>query len=657
MSGRQRPSRREDRGATLVIVALFITALLIVVALVIDLGFVRENRQSAKAASDPAVAAGIRFLDNGAGQVQPWRGICAARDYLLVNDAEFVGMTETYADGAGTPVAGNPCSSIPATICSESSAATWGVLTGSVDGGRIKVTIANGYTLPDPSFAEDADEYAGDDGSGPCDNLAVIIEKDQSAYFGGVAGASGYETTIRSVARLVQGTTGEVTAALILLERTDCAALLLEGNSGARVDVQGNATDPGVIHADSIGNGGNCSSQNIFHVNGNPSAPVIVASRAPTGNTPGQITARALTGAAGADPSVVASPVPDEVCVQQVPSDCGATPPFGAGTIEGRQLVGRARVDARYREPILDLQATADARFAWSSAADLPAGWTERTECGNTPTTFTETRIWLNCGGGEFRGNGKTFTSAVQEVVIDGYVLVDSNNQTLRFDDVDSLYIAGRPGGAGIEFKGSNNDILINDGALTDTDGDGEVCDQRHAATPGARTELVVGSGSILAEGGSGKVLRMCSTTVFLRDNASGDCAVPSSDGAAPYDNGCGGRIRVAGKNGLEWMAPNVNTTTSPTPSQLDDFEDLAFWSETQNGNQIEGGGGVFLAGIFFTPNADPFRVGGNGAYDIEDAQFITRRLTVAGNGTLVMKPQPQNSIQIPELGGFTLVR
>ncbi|MET0729253.1 MAG: hypothetical protein ABWZ76_13240 [Acidimicrobiales bacterium] len=63
------------------------------------------------------------------------------------------------------------------------------------------------------------------------------------------------------------------------------------------------------------------------------------------------------------------------------------------------------------------------------------------------------------------------------------------------------------------------------------------------------------------------------------------------------------------------------------------------------------------LAGIFFTPNADPFKVGGNGAYDITDAQFITRRLEVVGNGTLLMHPQPQNAVQVPVFGDFSLVR
>ena len=38
-------------------------------------------------------------------------------------------------------------------------------------------------------------------------------------------------------------------------------------------------------------------------------------------------------------------------------------------------------------------------------------------------------------------------------------------------------------------------------------------------------------------------------------------------------------------------------------------------------------------------------------------AQFITRRLEVAGNGTLLMRPESQNAVQIPVIGGFGLVR
>lgn len=657
---RSRLGRRasDDRGAVLILVALLLTALLVIVALVIDLGFVRQNRQVDKSAADFAAAAGIRSLDNGSGLVQPWKGICAARDYLLANNPSFAPLA--HVDTAGNPIS-DPCTSPPATICTT--ADTWGTYIGLADGGKVRITIKNGYQLPDPAFPESGTAYAGDVGDNPCDNLAVIVEQREEPFFGGVAGASGYDTTIRSVARLVQDDEGVVTAALLILEREECGALMLEGNSGARIIVASSSGDPGVIHVDSLGRV--CDGGKVIQVNGTPSnGPPVVAQRSslPVGEElPGQISLVALTSASGAVPGNASSPVPTHVCVQLDADDCGTAAPFGEGALEPRNLVGRGVVDVRYRSHAIDLRDEADARFAWTTDQDaLDAGFTP-IDCGTTTSTFADQRIWLKgCPGGVFDGRGKTFAGSVDEVVIDGRIVVDGEGQTLRFDDIEKLYVKGVASATGpaIEFTGKNNNILINDGALTDADADGSVCDGRPTS---ARTKLVLNNGSIVAQGGSGKVLRMCGTTVFMMDR-NGTCPIPTSDGWAPYENTCQGGIRVAGQNSLEWTAPNF-TNGDPVP-YFSEFEDLAFWSESHTPSfgedaamNIEGTGTVFLSGIFFSPNAEPFRVAGGGGYDIEDAQFITRKLTVAGNGTLVMKPQPNNAVRIPVLGGFTLVR
>lgn len=653
---------REERGAVLILVALILTALLVVAALVIDMSFVRQNRQTDKSAADFAAAAGIRSLDNGSGRVQPWRGICAAADFLRSNADELSTMAVTFTDGGGDPVedasgdeVADPCAAPPATICT-SSPATWGTLTGTADGGRIRVTIRNGYPLPDPAFPEDDGEYSGDFGDGPCDNLAVIIEEGEASYFGGAAGASGYETTIRSVSRLTQGTTGDVPAALVMLERHDCEVLEVSGTT-AVVRIEGSGPNPGVIHADSLGDGGSCST--IFRVDGTTPPPRIVAIMADEADpdtgvrAPGQISAVSLSGASDAEPANT-SPGVDAVCAQEVSTDCGSTG-TGLGPV-ARDLVGRVRVDERYRVPIRGLRDRAAARLAWDEAAALAAGFT--TVACDAPGPFEGAKIWIDCGGGVFRGGGKTFESTVDEVVINGYVTF-SGPGTLHLVDVEKLFISGRAGGNSVVI-GNDNNVFVNDGGLLDEDAsDGEtfVCDDR-LATPTARAQVVIGQGRLSATGGE---LRLCQATLLMMD-ASDNCPVPDVDGLAPYDNGCAGNLSISGGSRTDWTAPNVNDTSPPTEAQLLELEDLAFWSETQGGSGpnawgILGGGGVRLAGIFFTPNADPFRIGGGGLYDIRDAQFITRKLDVAGGGTLTMKPSAANAIPIPVLGGFTLVR
>lgn len=665
----------DEHGVTLILVALCMVALLLAAAAVLDLGLVRQNRQADKSATDFAAAAGIRGLENPAGVPQPWQGVCAARDYLVANNDELASMTGSYANGDGTTTyASNPCDDRTATpftnLCSANKA-TWAAFTGLADGGRIRVIIKSGYVLPDPEFPEDGNAIYATDLGNPahagCDQLAVIIEEGEEAQFGEIAGATGYATRIRSVSRIEIGDIGNATPALLFLEQRDCRVLAIGGTSGAKVIVEGVGDNPGIIHADSLGDGAGCDpadaqNGNIFQVDGNPPDPRIIARRAVTpvgGEAAGVLSAVALSDEPGAVPAVVSSPWPVEVCAAQLATDCGTGASVtGIGPRAGR-VVTRGPIDDRYREPIIGLREAAEDRFAWDDASDLPAGWTA-VACG-APGPFAASKVWVDCDGGEFQGSNRTFEASVEEIVIDGYVVVGGGGSVLRLEAPSKVFIKGHDSLNAVQLLGNDNEILVNDGGLADSDGDGFACDERYADDPLARTELVIGSGPIVAEGADGKVLRMCQTTVFMMDDSGAPgCPIPSEDGVAPYDNGCRGRIRVAGNNRLDWSAPNVNNLTTPTRAQLDQFEDLAFWSETQGSggiSAIEGSGGVRLSGIFFTPNAAPFRVGGNGAYDIQDAQFITRRLEVAGNGVLLMRPQPQNAVEVPIFGDFSLVR
>lgn len=98
------------------------------------------------------------------------------------------------------------------------------------------------------------------------------------------------------------------------------------------------------------------------------------------------------------------------------------------------------------------------------------------------------------------------------------------------------------------------------------------------------------------------------------------------------------GRIDIgAGAGGLTWIAP-LNG----------EFEDLALWSEAPLQHQIGGQAGNTLTGTFFTPFADPFSLTGQSGQFQTDAQFITRRLEVKGQGEVRMHPDPDRSTLIP---------
>lgn len=644
-----------DRGATLILFALLVTVLFVITALVVDYGFVRANRQEDKSSADFAAAAGIRGLDDKTGRVNVWKGICTAVDFLRANDDQLSSLSAV--DSAGNPVTPDPCANLPTPPVYCDGPADWRTYRGVADAGRIRVTVQNGYELAGSGFAEDADEYADDAGDDPCEHLAVIIEHREDPSFGGVAGASGYETTMRSVARLDRGLP-DITAALILLERNDCRVLEVSG-TGASVIVGGSEKRPGSIHSDSLGNGANCNSK-IYELNGGTPPPRIISQRAPLAGpdgsfAPGEISAVALTGAPGAQPGNVSEGVA-EVCAQQQLSDCG-NPAVGLDPAP-RDLVTRSIADVRYLPPLRSLRQRAQDRFAITTTAEATAAGYAAHPC-NAPGPFTDPMVWIDCptGNKTFDGAGKVFTAAVEEVVINGDVGISGSNQTMHMVSPKRVFIKGASADA-VKI-GSSNNLFVNDGGVSDGDGDGFVCPERYANDDQARTEFVVGNGRVSSTGG---VFRLCQTTLFMMDSSGSDpCPLPTKVGTAPDGNTCQGNVSVAGGAKVDWTAPNLNNVTAPEPDELLLFEDLALWSETSGAGGsswgVGGSGGLHLGGIFVTPNADPFTVTGGGAIDIEDAQFVTRKLRVTGGGVLFMRPQPKNALQIPPLKGFGLVR
>ena len=93
----------------------------------------------------------------------------------------------------------------------------------------------------------------------------------------------------------------------------------------------------------------------------------------------------------------------------------------------------------------------------------------------------------------------------------------------------------------------------------------------------------------------------------------------------------------TGGTGGLSWTAPLSG-----------DFEDLALWAEAPLMHQIGGQAGNTLVGTFFTPQSNPFVLTGQAGQFQTDAQFITRRLEVKGQGEIKMHPDPDRSTLIP---------
>jgi hypothetical protein len=241
MSWRRQLDASAQDGFTLVLMALLLTAMLTVVALVIDLGYVRGSARQDQSMADLAALSAGPELEDG--------------EYILAC-REMVNYLNLNAKGMPAIDAVDMCADLLDAKCFEGKSA-YAVARRS--SGKYDVAIE----LP---VRDEAGAYpamgAGDEDGEECDRMRITVTSTDPAFFGGVAGATEYEATRSATIRAAPGDIDRVPA-LWLLEPRNCVALNVSGD-GTLVEV-GDMTPadpkdriPGLIAVDSSGEG--CSS-------------------------------------------------------------------------------------------------------------------------------------------------------------------------------------------------------------------------------------------------------------------------------------------------------------------------------------------------------------------------------------------------------------
>jgi hypothetical protein len=105
-----------------------------------------------------------------------------------------------------------------------------------------------------------------------------------------------------------------------------------------------------------------------------------------------------------------------------------------------------------------------------------------------------------------------------------------------------------------------------------------------------------------------------------------------------------GGAVKDTGGAAPVWSPP----TEGP-------FRGLSLWSETSTAYTINGGGGLSLSGVFFTPEANPFKITGGGGVNQQHAQFVSYHLVISGSGQLILAPDQHLPVIIPPTGGILI--
>lgn len=679
--------RRDERGAVAIVVALSLTALLVLAALVIDFGVVRIDRQVDKSAADSATLAGLHALNGGDGNAHPYVGVCTAVRYLKQNSERFATVDEHshWTDGTGAAKAdGCTDTTLQAQTCTPGSATSWARWTwsGTWQGAPLSVAIQSGYQIPTGVWGEDslpASLADADDSAQGCDQLAVIVSQSREPGLGSLATSSDLKTAIRSVGRVKQ-VPGGYAPALLLLERHTCP-VLNTGSSSADtswIHVYGSKstnglTQPGSIHADSAADSG-CtggSNQQIFlgrQSNGIVAyaAPLASDVTQPDASKPGSMTS--VAGANGKAANFIYDGLSNVY-------SSAALNPAGAGAAAktaptGRSQIGRTPVDQRYRLGVKTAIANASGVFAAGST-----GWTKfpaavdackPTQADITALALTSTsKLFVDCTTNSGFSPNNDVTIPAGQVFFNGVV---GPGKLVSLPNADHVYIAGKSGRDAVNLTASGQFQMHTAGNL---DGSGN-CSTGQSSS---KAVLFIKQGSF-KESNSGNTVRMCRTTVFLMGGQPDGC-VPATDGTAPTATPCAGTLGSGQftQNGgnIDWTAPDtedVMTLSDGTPdpakqakwSDINGPEDLALWSESaadsSNTYSMTGGGTFKVRGVFMTPNAVPFTIGGGAFLNLVNAQFIARTISLNGSGTKIdMSVDPNSAITLPTLDVVGLVR
>ena len=429
-----------------------------------------------------------------------------------------------------------------------------------------------------------------------CERIAVVLNRTHTTLFGGVIGQKVSTTEVHAVAVTRPSTNADTAVNLVILERYDCDAIVAEGSGngtgGIWVDVvvlPDGSISPGFITVDSDGTGAGCAGDGVIDVDGSNAQ---IRADGPSG-CPQQI---------GTHPGPAGTTTGEGCGIIQVlaPGTPGCNAP--ACTSSGTVLPDPADLHRRVtRAPI-------DHRYNCKAGYAMPAGWEIR-PCPDTPAPHVDDLIAL-LGGPAVPIGYTTWTSLGYPCSIEGppgttatatgNIYVDCPTLTARHN---IHFVDGN-----VVFQG--NIVIEAQGALTIN---GTAADP---LSPGLdAVEVVVRNGQVQKAG----------QATFAAHNAMVFVSETSE------------LTMTGGSNGtLIWTSPNTG-----------DFAHLALWSESAALHSLAGQAYLDLEGVFFTPVAT-VAYSGNGVQLQVEAQFVTRKLKVQGQGVLIVKPSYDSAVLIP---------
>jgi hypothetical protein len=663
-----------DRGAVVFLVSLIMLTLLVVAALVVDLGMSRHTRRDAQLSADlAATAAGWVLAGNGQESIvsDPQAACLAAVDSIVANVPRF--------PSAGASEMRGLCASLPADAA-NCPATTPPPLT---------TTLASPYTLLIQYPVDDADierpsAFQSFDDGIRCERMKVVLQRDDPAIFSRVLGDDGRTVQASAVVKAGPSNEGDSVPALLMLERERCGVIQVSGQGA--IWVKASNGQPGIMHSDSAAQTtGSCTTNtnaggnNVYGTampNGEPSLRADGV-----GTTAGRIQMYSLAGGVGGRGGYYYRPGCNWIDAMVLSCE-------GSGLTSqpiGGRIVSRAPVDAKYGDNIASLYSAARQRVLWNWGQAQAAGFGVRLSGGDcnadnrvygTDDTAATSRVYVDCA--TFSGSNVVFNA--REVVFNGRLEVQGGY--VAFPNVRRLHVRGCTNGAncaGIEIK-ANGILAVNSGttqlAPPATWPVGSCLAARPPGDPSQNwTELALFGGRLSA-GGGGNQLQLCQTVGLLsydtgptysriQRTTGGNCSAARPCPADTLPSGVPDLkplFESSNSTAVYWTAPNRGSEGPTAYGGDSPFEDLAIWTEaigitSSTRCSLSGQAAFETGGVVFYPNCD-FTYTGQSSNNVPfNAQFIGRSINLSGQGLLSMMPNQQDSVLIPTAGRVYLIR
>jgi hypothetical protein len=660
---------RGDRGAVIVFFGLFLVALLVITAIVVDLGMDRATIRNLKLDTDAAaIAAGFFLAGNGSATAVP--------NPQLACGAAIQSIRHNVPDFPSTAAFSSACSSLPpdALACTDSTP-----MSSLTSIGAEPYVLTIDYPVPASSIVDLA--RTGGEGTNDgisCKRMKVTLARTNTAAFGGIVGRT--SSLIRQSSVVKAGLSDQFDVpAVLLLERSDCGVLQASGQGGVRVKATGASS--GWIHVDTAAGGSgsvssNCSggsscNANNFSIVGTqlPNSVTPLPELAP--ENPSIVVGNGTDGSAGIIGTYALNPGANGKGACTYPS--GLSNPATASPLVGRSPVDRKYNNAAkpYGTNIATLHSTAYAAVT----SPAPAGYSVVSggACAKDDVIYAAGNVYVNCPSGftgknvVFRGSNFIFTGDLE--VAGGYV---------AFPNAKTLFIRGCSGGSCTDAIGvtSGGNLSINSGeqTLTASLDAGTVpatwpavdcLTKRNGAGSGGSTtnwtQVATFSGQFYVQNATGT---FCQTSFYLGDNkpsyaaysatTGGNCSVAVPCPAPAPPTAPVFRLNSGSNVAINWTAPNQNANG---PSTASPFDALSLWTEGGTACSVGGQGAMKTTGVLFFPNCNFTYAGQADTNNPLNAQFIGRSLSMSGQGVLVLQPEPRVSVTVPVPGSVELIR